>query len=205
MNQTDFPKMEKSYQFFQRCRDYIYSFIECYNEKVTELTKLLELTIECHLSLKMVSINQLEDRWLQLYQQRMKMMTARRQEDYKDQDKEYSTSALIEILSLLVEETIRTYSILFLSFQAKQLRSWLAVYLEMIFEQRLTQNNNVVQPREKPDGNSNILCPVNREVLHEIPFHLVYDDEKIENKVMNNISMECRQTTKKINQISTLS
>jgi hypothetical protein len=26
--------MEKAYQFYQQCRAYLYSFMECYNEKV---------------------------------------------------------------------------------------------------------------------------------------------------------------------------
>jgi hypothetical protein len=33
-NTIDHPKMEKAYQFYQQCRAYLYSFTECYNEKV---------------------------------------------------------------------------------------------------------------------------------------------------------------------------
>jgi hypothetical protein len=33
-NTIDHPKMEKAYQFYQQCRAYVYSFTECYNEKV---------------------------------------------------------------------------------------------------------------------------------------------------------------------------
>jgi hypothetical protein len=33
-NLIDYPQMEKSYQFYQQCRAYVYSFLECYNEKV---------------------------------------------------------------------------------------------------------------------------------------------------------------------------
>ncbi|CAF1202534.1 unnamed protein product, partial [Rotaria sordida] len=32
-NTIDYPQMEKSYQFYQQCRAYVYSFLECYNEK----------------------------------------------------------------------------------------------------------------------------------------------------------------------------
>ncbi|CAF2900493.1 unnamed protein product [Rotaria sp. Silwood2] len=70
-NTIDYPQMEKSYQFYQRCRAYIYSFLECYNEK-------------------MVTIIKLEERWLQLYKQRTDMIVTRRQEDFKDQCHEYS-------------------------------------------------------------------------------------------------------------------
>jgi hypothetical protein len=33
-NTIDYPQMEKAYQFYQQCRAYVYSFLECYNEKV---------------------------------------------------------------------------------------------------------------------------------------------------------------------------
>ena len=33
-NTIDYPRMEKAYQFYQKCRAYVYSFLECYNEKV---------------------------------------------------------------------------------------------------------------------------------------------------------------------------
>ena len=33
-NTVDYPKMEKEYQFYQKYRAYLYSFVECYNEKV---------------------------------------------------------------------------------------------------------------------------------------------------------------------------
>lgn len=33
-NTMDYPQMEKAYQFYQKCRAYVYSFLECYNEKV---------------------------------------------------------------------------------------------------------------------------------------------------------------------------
>jgi hypothetical protein len=36
-NTIDYPQMEQSYQFYQQCRAYIYSFKECYNEKVIYL------------------------------------------------------------------------------------------------------------------------------------------------------------------------
>ncbi|CAF3471526.1 unnamed protein product [Rotaria sp. Silwood1] len=70
-NTIDYPQMEKSYQFYQQCRAYVYSFLECYNEK-------------------MVTIINLEERWLQLYKQRADMIVTRRQEDFKDQCHEYS-------------------------------------------------------------------------------------------------------------------
>ncbi|CAF0931126.1 unnamed protein product [Rotaria sordida] len=70
-NTIDYPQMEKSYQFYQQCRAYVYSFLECYNEK-------------------MVIIINLEERWLQLYKQRTDMIVTRRQEDFKDQCHEYS-------------------------------------------------------------------------------------------------------------------
>lgn len=45
----------------------------------------------------MVVINNLEDRFLQLYKQRTDMIVSRRQEDIKDQCTEYSTS-LFQVL-----------------------------------------------------------------------------------------------------------
>jgi hypothetical protein len=33
-NTIDHPQMEKAYQFYQQCRAYLYSYLECYNEKV---------------------------------------------------------------------------------------------------------------------------------------------------------------------------
>jgi hypothetical protein len=39
----------------------------------------------------MIIINNLEERWLQLYKQRTNMIVTRRQEDVKDQCMEYST------------------------------------------------------------------------------------------------------------------
>jgi hypothetical protein len=39
-NTIDYPQMEKAYQFYQQSRAYVYSFIECYNEKVIYLTNL---------------------------------------------------------------------------------------------------------------------------------------------------------------------
>lgn len=33
-NTIDYPQMESAYQFYQRCRAYISSYTECYNEKV---------------------------------------------------------------------------------------------------------------------------------------------------------------------------
>ncbi|CAF1071444.1 unnamed protein product [Adineta steineri] len=71
-NIIDYPQMEKAYQFYQQCRAYVYSFLECYNEK-------------------MMTIKNLEERWLQLYKQRTDMIITRRQEDVKDQCMEYST------------------------------------------------------------------------------------------------------------------
>lgn len=34
-NTIDYPQMEKAYQFYQQCRAYLSSYLECYNEKVT--------------------------------------------------------------------------------------------------------------------------------------------------------------------------
>ena len=88
-NKTDYPQMETAYQFYQRCQAYLYSFLECYNEKVG-----------CHpsesfshhsLLSQMILINNLEDRWLQLHKQRTDTIVTRRQEDVKDQCMEYST------------------------------------------------------------------------------------------------------------------
>lgn len=33
-NTIDYPRMEKAYQFYQKCRAFVHSFLECYNEKV---------------------------------------------------------------------------------------------------------------------------------------------------------------------------
>jgi hypothetical protein len=37
--------MEKAYQFYQQCRAYIYSFLECYNEKVIYSNKSIKQMI----------------------------------------------------------------------------------------------------------------------------------------------------------------
>lgn len=36
-NTIDYPQMEKAYQFYQQCRAYLSSYLECYNEKVISL------------------------------------------------------------------------------------------------------------------------------------------------------------------------
>ena len=45
----------------------------------------------------MINITDLEDRWLLLYKQRTSMIINRRQEDFKDQDREYPTSEFLLI------------------------------------------------------------------------------------------------------------
>ncbi|UJR25042.1 hypothetical protein I4U23_006402 [Adineta vaga] len=89
-NSINYPEMEKSYRFYQKCRAYVYSFLECYNEK-------------------MITISNLEDRWLQLYKQRTDMIVTRRQEDVKDQCAEYSTvKALAFVNGTLTTNDFRT-------------------------------------------------------------------------------------------------
>ncbi|CAF0803393.1 unnamed protein product [Adineta ricciae] len=89
-NKVNYPEMEKSYQFYQKCRAYLYSFVECYNEKI-------------------ITIIDLEDRWLQLYKQRTDMIITRRQEDIKDQCVEYSTvKALAFVNGTLPTNDFRT-------------------------------------------------------------------------------------------------
>jgi len=79
-NTVDYPKMEKEYQFYQKYRAYLYSFVECYNEK-------------------MINISDLEDRFLQLYKQRINTIITRRQEDVKDQALEYSITKAVAFVS----------------------------------------------------------------------------------------------------------
>ncbi|CAF2222603.1 unnamed protein product [Rotaria magnacalcarata] len=89
-NTIDYPKMEKAYQFYQQCRAYVYSLIECYNEK-------------------MITMINLEDRLLQLYKQRTDMIVSRRQEDFKDQCTEYSiTKATAFVNGTLPTNDFRT-------------------------------------------------------------------------------------------------
>ena len=88
-NTVDHPQMEKAYQFYQQCRAYAYSYLECYNEKVITLSILLYPPFP-FLCLQMIVIINLEDRLLQLYKQRTDMIVTRRQEDVKDQCMEYS-------------------------------------------------------------------------------------------------------------------
>ena len=47
-NTINYPQIEKSYRFYQQCRAYLHSYLECYNEKVTNLDMYYSIYLIFH-------------------------------------------------------------------------------------------------------------------------------------------------------------